>query len=250
VAVNIYDELAALSARVTKLEAQLAPKTRLAPVTYFRPDKAGTDGSNSWDAVIAARPALALINPGNGPGPAASTSYPPLVAKAQTAGVPVYGYVYTEYGARPLAAVKADILNHISWYSVAGIFLDETSNKPEHVAYYADLCAFVHSKGRKVVLNTGTQCLEDHAKMADYVMCSEGDLATYKARVPRAWEAAYGPKLWHCVHSVPVAELPAVVALAKSRGAGLLFVTERTLAVGCYRALPEYWSQLCALVAP
>jgi spherulation-specific family 4 protein len=242
VAINIYDELAALSARVAKLEAAAAPqRMRIAPVSYFR-------GTAQWDAVIAAKPALALINPGSGPGPRADALYVGLVPKAQTAGVPVFGYVHTQYGARPAADVVADVRNHKAWYGVAGIFVDTVANDAAHVAYYKGLCDSIRALGLKVVLNPGTQCLEEHAQMADFVMCSEGDLQTYNNRIPRAWEPKYR-NLWHCVHSVSPAQMPSTVALAKSRGAGLLYVTDDVMP-NPYDTLPSYWSSLCQLVSP
>ncbi len=250
-AVDIYQELAALSARISALEAKLAPKTRVAPVSYFRPDKLLPDGSLAWDAVLAKKPALALINPGSGPGLTLSVSYAALVPKAQNVGVPIYGYTHSKgaagYGTRPLDEIKADIDKHIAWYGVAGIFIDCTSNKPEHLAYYADLCNYIHGKGRKVVLNTGTQCLEQHAQMADYLMCSEGDPVTYRARVARSWEANYPGKLWHAIHGCPLADMPSIVALAKQRQAGLLYVTEDVMP-NPWDTLTAHWAGLCAAV--
>lgn len=247
-AINIYDELLAHAARLDALEKKLAPKTRVAPVSYFRADKLTATGANAWDAVIAKRPALALINPGSGPGLSASSSYTALVAKAQSAGVPVYGYTHTQYGARPLAEVKADVDKHFLWYGVAGIFVDTTSNKVEHVAYYLDLCNYIHSRGRKVVLNPGTQCLEAHAQMADYVMCSEGDVLTYKARGARPWEVNYPGKLWHCIHTCDVSQMPEIVKLAKERGAGLLYCTPDVMP-NPYDTLAPYWDTFCVEVA-
>lgn len=243
-AVNIYDELAALSARVTKLEALTAPKTKVAPVTYFRPGPA-------WTAALSTKPALTMINPGSGPGTTMSTSYQVQVKASQAAGVPVYGYIHSKgtagYGTRPLSEIKFDVDMHINWYALDGIFVDTVSNKPEHVPYYREICDYVRSKGRKVVLNTGTQTVEEHAQMADYVMVSEGSVATYRARVARPWEASYS-NLWHVVHSCPEADMPAVVALAKSRGAGLLYVTD-DLMPNPYDTLATYWSRLCTAVA-
>lgn len=254
-AVDIYTELIALHARcadledrVAKLEAKLAPGTKAAPITYFRPDKLAPDGRNAWDAVIAKKPALAMINPGSGPGLTPSGSYTTLVAKAQAAGVPIFGYTHSKYGLRPATEVKADIDNHISWYGCEGIFIDTTSNKAEHVAYYLDLCNYVHSKGRKVVLNTGTQCLEEHAKMADYLMCSEGDVPTYRARVARSWEVNYPGKLWHAVHGCSAADMPGIVALAKQRKAGLLYVTPDVMP-NPWDTLPPNWDALCQEIA-
>jgi hypothetical protein len=255
-------DLASMGARLAKLESHPAPSPgvptiQVAPVSYFRPEKLLPNGTLAWDSIMAHKTGLAMINPGSGPGLSASTSYTALVPRVQAAGVPVFGYVHSKgpatatnpsgYGERPIADVKADIDKHIAWYGVAGIFIDCTSNRLDHVTYYADLCAHVHGKGRKVILNPGTQCLEDHARMADFVMCSEGYVPTYRARVARPWEANYPGKLWHCVHSCTAADMPSVVALAKSRGAGLVYVTDR-LMPNPYADLPSYWEALCTEV--
>ncbi len=241
-AIDIYESLASLHAKLDQLLARLpVPRTTgIAPVTYFR-------DAALWSAALAEKPALAMINPDNGPGTAASSTYVQQTAAAQSLGVPVYGYTHTRYGVRPVAEVKADIDKHIAWYGVRGIFIDTTSNKPEHVAYYRELCDHVHAKGAKVILNPGTQCLEEHAAMADFVMCSEGDVPTYKARVPRPWESKYPGKLYHAVHGCPAADMPSVVALAKQRGAGLLYVTDDVMP-NPWNVLPTYWAAFCASV--
>jgi hypothetical protein len=247
-AVDIYQELlaineklASIQSRLAGIEAQLAPKTKLAPVTYFR-------DSLLWDKALASRPALTLINPGSGPGTAQSSTYVGLVAKAKAAGAKVLGYVYTDYGARALADVKADIDKHIAWYGVDGIFLDETSNVAAAVPYYVDLSAYLRGKGRMVVLNPGTKTIEEYAGLADYIMNAETDVPRYVARTAATWESKYPGKFWHCVHTCSAADMPMVVHLAKARGAGLLYVTDDVMA-NPYDRLPAYWDALTAELA-
>jgi hypothetical protein len=249
-AVDIYAELARLGGLCTELAGRVdalelaAKPMRLGPVTYFRPGPL-------WDATLAAKPALTLINPGSGPGSAVDSAYPPQVAKCKAAGVPVLGYVHTRYGARPIAEVKADIDKHRAWYGISGIFIDTTSNQLVHLAYYAELCAYVKSWGGIVVLNPGTKTIEEHAQIADYVMVCETDLATFKLQTRPAWESkpAYRGKLWTVVHTCPAAEMPWVVAEAKRRHAGLIYVTDDVMA-NPYNLLPTYWPQLQAAVQP
>lgn len=241
-AVNIYDELTALSARIAKLEAMHAPKAVVAPVSYFFP---GT----KWDTMLAKKPALALINPGSGPGTSQSGSYVAQVGRCKTAGVPVYGYVYTDYGNRPAADVKRDIDLHYLWYGVNGIFLDEASNVIAPLPYYTDLYYYIKGKNGTVVLNPGTKTLEQYASVADHLMVSETDLVTYRGQTRPAWEANYpASKFWHCVHTCPVGDMPGVVALAKQRNAGLIYVTADVMP-NPYDTLPTYWDALCAEVA-
>ena len=249
-AVDIYAELLALGSRLTAAEAKAAalearvlkletppPTLRLAVISYFR-------SSTLWASTLAAKPAFCCINPGSGPGPSADALYVAQVPKNKAAGVPTLGYVHSKgaggYGTRPLAEIKADVLNHIAWYGVDGIFVDTVSVDPAFVPYYADLCAFIKSKGLKVCLNPGTRCLEDHAKMADWVMCAETYASTYLAAPARpAWEKNYPGKMLHCVHTCTASQVPAVVSKAKADGAGLLYVTD-DLMPNPYDTLPTY----------
>jgi hypothetical protein len=255
-AVNIYDELVALQAQLTTLAALLTatqgrvevlekaaakPAAQYAPVTYFR-------SSTMWDATLANRPALVQINPGSGPGPSADSLYVGLVPKCRAAGVPVFGYVHTKYATRPVAEVKADAIKHQQWYGVDGIFVDTVSTKPEHLAYYADLCAYLRSWGLKIVLNPGTAATDGLFKLADYVMCAETDAARYLAGTRPSWERNYSAKVWHCVHSCPADQMPAVVAKAKADGAGLIYVTP-DLMPNPYDTIPAYLAALTAEIA-
>jgi hypothetical protein len=241
-AVNIYDELAALSARVSKLEAATAPRLRVAPVTYFR-------SSALWQQALDARPAFVMINPGSGPGTQPDSLYVGLVPKAHLVGVPVLGYVHTKYGARPIAEVKADIDKHFLWYGVRGIFVDTCSNKPELVAYYAELSAHIKAKGGLVCLNPGTATIEAYAALADWIMVAETDALAYLTKARPEWESRYPGKMYHCVHSCSAADMPRVVAAAKSRGAGVIYCTDDVMA-NPYDTLPSYWTSFLAAVQP
>lgn len=241
-AVNIYDELVTLETRVSALEALHKPTLRVGPVSYFFP---GT----KWDTMLAQPVAFCQINPASGPGTTISGSYVTQVGKAKAAGVPVFGYVHTKYGTRPVAEVKADADKYVTWYGVAGIFVDTTSNKLADLAYYADLCNYLRSKGLKLVLNPGTQTLEPYVGLADHLMVFEGTAANYRARVAPTWEASYDRnRFWHCVHTCTVAEMPALVALAKSRNCGLFYATDDVM-TNPYDTLPTYFDALVREVA-
>lgn len=260
-AINIYDELLALSARMTTFEAKQAalearvaklettpvpvptpvPPVKLAVVSYLR-------SLTDWDKIIAAKPVIAMINPGSGPGTSADSLYVGLVPKVKTAGINCLGYVHTRYGARPIAEVKHDIDLHVQFYGVTGIFVDTTSNQLAYVPYYAELCAYIHAKGLKVCLNPGTKCLEDHVKMADWVMCVETEAVNYLAGTRPTWEKNYPGKLWHCVHTASLSQLQTIYDKARRDGAGLLTVTDAVMP-NPYSRLPTYWSDLCRVTA-
>ena len=253
--VNIYDELdtlrvlqaasslelAALAARVGKLEAAGAPpQPRVGVVSYFRT-------TALWDALIASKPAVSLINPGSGPGPSPDSLYVALVPRLKAAAIPVYGYVHTKYGTRPIAEVKADITNHKMWYGIDGIFVDTVSTQPALLPYYRDLCSFIRSNGLKVVLNPGSSGPEELAQIADYVVVAENYWRVYRDQPRPTWEMKYPGKLWHMVHECPAAEMRTAVELMKVRGAGLVYVTDDIMP-NPWNTLPTYWSALVAAV--
>ncbi len=211
-------------------------------MTYFYPGP-------RWDQVLLKRPPIVQMNPASGPGLAVSATYQAQVAKAKAAGAKMYGYVHTMYSARPVAEVKADVDKYVSWYGVDGIFVDTTANTLAALPYYRDLCGYIRSKGLRIVLNPGTKTIEEHAALADHIMVSETDAVTYRGQVRPNWEIKYPPQLfWHVVHSCPAAEMPSIVALAKSRNAGLVYVTDDVMA-NPYDTLPTYLDALCQEIA-
>jgi hypothetical protein len=260
-AVNIYDELLALSARLTTAEAKTAalearvakletppvvkPPVQLAVVSYLR-------DALLWDKIIAAKPVIAMINPGSGPGTSADSLYVGLVPKVKTAGINCLGYIHSKgtdgvYGNRPMSEIKRDIDLHVQFYAVNGIFCDTVNPTLAYVPYYAEMCAYAHAKGLKICLNPGTKCLEDHVKMADWVMCVETYATTYLAGTRPLWEKNYPGKLWHCVHTAAPAQLQSIYDKARRDGAGLLTVTDDVMP-NPYNTLPSYWSELCRVL--
>ncbi len=239
----------ALEARVTKLEASIVvpqpvSTLGLGAVSYYYP-------GIRWDALLLRKPRVVIINPNSGPGQAANTAYQAQVQKAHVAGAKVLAYVWTDYGKRSVEAVQTDIQKYRSWYNIDGIFLDEASNTALMLPYYDSLCYGIRNQGLLVCLNSGVPTTEDYAKIADYLMVSEGTAANYLAAQFRpAWETmpAYAGKCWHAVHSCPVGSMPAVVALAKKRGAGLLWVTDDVM-TNPYDTNPTYLDSLAVAVA-
>lgn len=225
-----------VSARLARLEALAPAKMKIGPVSYYSSEA-------KWAAMLAKKPPVVLINPSSGPGSVQSAIYVARVATSKTLGAKVFGYVATGYGKRSLSDVLADVSRHFSFYKVDGIFFDQCSNKPEDLLFYTDLCGRTKTGGLSTCLNPGTKTLEDYAKIADFLMVAESDAAAYRARVSPAWETNYPGKLWHSVHTCPAADMPAIVRLARERGAALLWVTDDTL-TNPYDTNPTYLDAL------
>jgi hypothetical protein len=136
----------------------------------------------SWAAVTAAKtahpkvPVYAVINPANGPGPAADAGYAAGIGKLQLAGVTVVGYVPTGYGARSVAAIEADIDHWKSFYpAIQGIFFDEMSNRLGDELIYKTVSQYTKSKGMTFTVgNPGIDTKPTFVGTTDVVMIYEG----------------------------------------------------------------------------
>jgi len=187
---------------------------------------------------------LAVLNPASGPGTAQDPYYVQQVQASQAAGIDVVGYVNTDYGARSLSSVEADISTFERWYGVNGIFLDQAATDcGTEASYYAPLYAFIHSQPGLdlTVLNPGSDTNACYMTASDLVLSFEGtpsDLASTSGAIP-----GYDPShFWAAVYGTSASSLPSVLSTLAGDGFGNVFVTNLGLP-NPYGALPNYWSQ-------
>jgi hypothetical protein len=123
---------------------------------------------------------IAVMNPASGPGTAANPDYQQVIGYCHGRGRHVVSYVHTSYGARPLAAVQAEIDATYAFYpAIDGIFLDEMSTDSSTRTYYRALYAYVKAKRgfHDVVGNPGAAASTSwqlDAPVADQVVVFEG----------------------------------------------------------------------------
>lgn len=130
-------------------------------------------------------PSLLVVNPASGPGGAPDAGFRRAISAARADGARTLGYVPTDWGARPRAAVDADIERFRAWYGVDGIFLDEAAHGEDRLEHYRALAADARSAGaRVVVLNPGVVPAREYFDVADVVVVFEGAYADY-----RGWNA-------------------------------------------------------------
>lgn len=217
----------------------------LAVPAYFPPGP-------QWDRALAGSvvPRYLVMNPENGPGTSADPAYSEAVARAQSAGVRVLGYVHTTYGARPAQEAESDIDRYRRWYGVDGIFLDEVSAGSAQLAYYEGLARTTRAvTGAIVALNPGVYPDEGYAALADVVVTFEGDDSDYRSSIPPSWVKRYPPgRFWHLVHASDRRALPSVIRLARERSVGNIYVTDDTLP-NPWDTLASYWSSELSAVA-
>jgi hypothetical protein len=152
----------------------------------------------SWAAVAAAKaahpavPVLAVVNPSNGPGSAASPDYTAGIARLTAAGVKVIGYVHTSYGARPAAELETEMGQWQSWYpGVSGIFFDEMANAAGHESYYAGLTAYAKGRGLGFTIgNPGADSSPTYVGTEDVLLIYENSGVPSVAALG-GWHASY-----------------------------------------------------------
>jgi hypothetical protein len=205
---------------------------------YFSP-------GSIWDTGVANHGSgtVMIANPNNGPGGSKNTSYASAITKAKTAGVKVAGYVYTSYGSRASATVKADIASWKSYYGVVDIFFDEAPTSTAQLSYYQDLVSTVHASGGQAILNPGTVPNEAFMKVGDIVTTFEGSQSDYQSYKSPSWEGSYpASKYLHLVYGVgSQSAMQTVISQARSRNAGNVYITNDTLS-NPWDTLPSYWA--------
>jgi hypothetical protein len=216
--------------------ATTSPQRFIIPAYYLSTTIWNTTYSNVGSGDIA------VINPYNGPSTAKSSVYAAVVTKLNSLGATPCGYVYSSYGARSAAAIKADIDTYYSWYGIKTIFIDEVSTSTAYLSYYADLYNYIKTRSGKVIINPGTVPNEAYMGVSDIAIIFESSYASYGSWSSPAWATKYDPsKIAHLVYGCTSANLSNAVALSKSRGAGYLYITDD--------ALPNPWDTLPAYIA-
>ena len=169
---------------------------------------------DAWERLLAARPAVIVINPASGPGERAHGGYRELVARFAITDTAVLGYVTTSYLAKPIASCATEAARHTDWYGVHGIFWDEVPAERERgrVAALRSLRSIAGSgPGVRCVFNPGRPVSRGwYRSLSDSVFVTfEGPASAYDVVDVR------GPsdRQCHLVHSAdgdPVLPLPGV----------------------------------------
>ena len=210
--------------------------------------------SSDWTQAIDTRPApgVMLLNVDSGPGTSPQSHFQTLTKQAQAAGITVLGYSSTEYGAKPIATVEAEINDYKSWYGVNGIFLDLTQGTSGELSYYQQLANYIRANvpGGVVWLNVGAYPVQSFMSVANTVMVFEGSYSSYVSDQVPSWVSQYSPSHFaNVLYATPQSDFDNAVNLSRTRSrAGFLFVTDLSGSGNPYGAMPSYWSQEAATI--
>lgn len=199
-----------------------------------------------WSSVIQAKrahpalPFIVIVNPSSGPGAARKPGFATGVDGLKSAGIQVFGYVYTGNGRRNASRVEAEISAYESWYGVQGIFFDGMPNVPGYEGYYSALGSYAKSLGLYTAGNPGTTLPRTYAGILDLYVLDEGPSPpTSRGGFPLGSTASL-------VYGVPSITRQYVSSL--SRLSGYVYITDQGLP-NPYNALPSYFDSLVSLLA-
>jgi hypothetical protein len=207
------------------------------------------EGRKQWRRLIDAAAKVDLIvivNPDSGPGIERNNTYTSAIAEAADRGVKLVGYVNTEYAARPVAKVKADIDAWVRFYpQIVGFFLDQQPGDAGHAAYFAEVGTYARGKLRDalVITNPGIPCDEAYlARRASDLVCVFGNFEGFGPFEIPAYLKHYDPSHFAAlVHQVADAEvMTSMLKEAIIKRIGYIYITDGK-PPNQWGRLPAYW---------
>jgi Spherulation-specific family 4 len=205
-----------------------------------------------WDDVASAGSKVsitAVINPNNGPGIGGpNADYTRGINDLAAGGVRMVGYVFTNYGARLISDIKADIDNYATNFTnISGIFFDEASTDLTKLAYYKEIhdYALTKSQFNQVFTNPGVQIPESFLKTptvtAETSVIFENQTG-WNTYATDSYVAGLNPnKTAAIIYNVPTfAQAKSAIDLTVQRNIGYVYVTNDILP-NPYDSIPSYW---------
>jgi hypothetical protein len=210
----------------------------------------------SWQQVESAAPTVsaAIVDicapdgSGSGcngqPADAENTAWTPTIQALQQAGITPLYYIWTDYGATPLATVESELQKSISWYGVSSPMFDGTSTSASEASYYQTLYNYAIASGAKTVMfNPGTVAPQSYMFGPDEILQQfEGTEAQFDAATFPSWMASYPASEFSATISAGTAAgVGTDVSDAAQDGIGNIYVDDEAEPPN-YSTLPAFWS--------
>lgn len=212
----------------------------------------GPTGIKQWERVAAVKREypwlriVACINPNNGDFDAPNADFQKGIDLLAKAGVEMIGYIYTNYGARPIEEVKARIVSYRTHYpAITGIFLDEMkANEPGFEAYYKAITTY--AKGF-VVGNPGSAMIESYVNTVNCTLIYESEgLLSLKDVWGRTFGGKYSKSNFGIIPHTSPFDKDWVMQVCKM--CDLVYVTSDVMA-NPWDSLPPYFEELAKCLA-
>jgi hypothetical protein len=187
----------------------------------------------------------AVINPDSGPGTTKDSAYVSGIPTLGAAGIIVFGYVATTYGAKATASVEAEIDSYKSWYpGIQGIFFDEMSNTAGMESYYTAISQYAKTQGYGTTIgNPGADTLPSYIGTVDTIIIYE-DSGLPSVSSLAGWHAQHAKNNFAVIaYGVPSVNTTFVTGARAD--VGFIYLTDDTLP-NPYDTLPAYFNSLLA----
>ena len=237
------------------IQRLVPPDLRVLVPAYFYPVP-----NSPWVRLCAAAAAhpqriSAIGDPANGPGASVDPSYTAVFQTFRASGGTLLGYVYTSYGARPLAAVLADIDAWHAMYPVDGYFVDEMDNTPgAHESYYRAIWQHVHAliPGAPVVGNPGVSTSPSYLVYQGHrvvsTLCIQETGTGFSSWHSDPWVASWPRSNFYALpYATPANGWQAAVEHAYAENCGWVYVTDDTRP-NPWDTLPAYFETMLAYI--
>ena len=211
---------------------------------------------NPWEKlanIAKAHPTIqihAIINPNSGPGTQQDSNFVNGIDMLKAAGVKVWGYTYTQYGARPSSDVKSDIDKYATFYpGLHGIIFDQMENQAGSAeTYYTDLTQYTKSRGFVMTGgNPGAATASSYVGTTDTLTIYEdSSIPSSQTLASRTFNGQYDKKNFNYV-SYAVSSLNEAAIRATLSHVGFLYVTN-DVPPNPWDTLPSYFEQLVGIL--
>ena len=168
-----------------------------------------------------------MVNPDSGPGTAIDPNYVSAIAALKAAGIEVFGYIHTSYGAVSVSSLEAQMQQWVEWYAPSGMFFDEMANTPGFEAYYSGLTAYAKSLGLETTIgNPGDDTLPAYVGTVDTIVIYE-DAGFAHRYVPRRLATSSYPKSNFAFIAYVVASLNTATEHSLTAYIGSLYISSK-----------------------
>ncbi|MGB9758107.1 MAG: spherulation-specific family 4 protein [Candidatus Bipolaricaulaceae bacterium] len=208
-----------------------------------------------WDDVAAAAAKAeiwAIVNQASGPGGPPNSDYVRGMNDLRAAGITMLGYVWTNYGGKSIADVKAEVDTYAEYWKdwVSGIFFDGVNSSASWLPYYRELDAYAREKGFQwVVLNPGTTIAEEYLEegVGDVIVIYEDNYMNFLAHTFPDYVGRYPKERFAIlIWGVPTLE-EAKEVLRRATGIAFVQCTD-DVPPNEWDTLPSYWADWIELL--
>ena len=209
----------------------------ISPISYWYPDFHKT--TSKWNQAITMSDKLGfvIINPNSGPGDQKDDMYVQQAIRAKAVGATVLAYVATGYGKIEIDSIISQIKQYQDWYTIEGVFLDETINgfseQASLIPKYIEMGKRIkdtYGKDFIVVANPGSNVIESLLDSADVFMNFESAAENYindsREVTPSYCLSQPYNKFWHCIYNVNKSNYKAVLEKADKEHVGHLYLVD------------------------